>query len=832
MKHWTLMPGAEVVESDHGGSTERAQLGIPPCMKLWLQRHLPPPTVLVLPDVFFRHGVVQVCAEFFLYHYLFVRGKAYGKLPEDARLTIVGTQEQLRRARRILEVTLFGFTADEMRRWTDLEAYGGQGRRIPDETVHMFRQMRAWFNPKKPGFDQLKTFVEEAWRETAPTLGKTVAAGTLDGRPALVQRFVERYRDHKLDDLRLLAFEFASFQLDDFIEWRPYDQTGRVPLLASGVVLHRQGDNQFVVEDGEQRVSIDLNFGQSQAPWLITLPPSPAPVVADTFEVLCLGSDSGFEMEHPTTGFAICLNGQWAVVDAPVCASYLLSQYGIEARDVRVVVETHGHEDHMGSGIHFLLECLTSGHSYTYVAAEPVYRTCLVKAAAILGVTEEEAEVLLKHGVRDQSAPGAAPRVVRIRPGVPVRLLGATWHFVWMVHPVPTTGFRIELHQPGRTHALAYSSDTAPWRGDLGIQEMVRQGFLDAGYDVMSLLILGNEDLVFWEAGGTNGDPIHFNGREWDEQCHARGLHPPVVFMHAHPMPPELRRHSLARPGMVWSLAPHRTLRPADAVNLTRVLDTFPLLDPSYWLWQFISQGEVMTCLPDTLLVAEGGRADGWYLILQGTADISSKNDYLGTIGGGAFFGELALLDNTTRRASVRSSSPIVLLRIPPDIFREFVVANNLWSFFPKFWQDVALLRQTRLFFGFPHDVVAELARSLEHRHYQRGTVIIEQGTTGRELFVIEKGEVSVHARRDDGSVETVCPTMGAGEIVGEYGVLMPEAQRSATVKAETDVDMLVLAGEHLERLLTGQLPLQLRLVALVRDRGLPLPPIHPQMVR
>ncbi|HEY3997549.1 MAG TPA: cyclic nucleotide-binding domain-containing protein, partial [Candidatus Xenobia bacterium] len=376
------------------------------------------------------------------------------------------------------------------------------------------------------------------------------------------------------------------------------------------------------------------------------------------------------------------------------------------------------------------------------------------------------------------------------------------------------------------THSLVFSSDTGPWRGEYGLDAMKAEGFLDPAYDPLTLLVKGKEDIVFWEAGGTNGDPIHFDAREWARLCAERNLHPTTVFMHAHPMPPELRGHSLARPGMVWNLITQRPVRTAYTVKLASTLASFKLADASYWMWQFLCQGEIRSVLPDTTVVAEGERADGWYIVLQGRAVATSRGQHVGTLEDGAFFGELDLLGAEAVSHNVTTSSPTVLLRIPPDIFREFVVANNLWNFFPKFWKDVHLLSQTRVFFGFPHEVVSDLARSCQHRHYPAGATIIEQGATDQELFVVAEGTVSVHVRQEDGRLETVGSGMGVGEILGEYGALL-QSTRSATVRADSAVEMLVLDGEHLDRLLTGQLPLQLRLVSLFRDRGLPMPSIQ-----
>jgi CRP-like cAMP-binding protein/glyoxylase-like metal-dependent hydrolase (beta-lactamase superfamily II) len=806
IKKWTLMPGAEIIEAGELAQAQRAQFGVPPCVKLWFQKKLPPPTTFVLPDEFFRLGVVQVCLEFFTYHFLFVLGKAFGKLPPEARLVVIGTEDQLKRARRILEVTLFGFSPEEMRSWRSSPRFN-----LSDKTIDLLRKMRAWFAPKRPGFRELSAYLAGHGGQDAP----------------MVEAFLAQHGDAPPEDRKLLAYEHGMVTLDDVIEWRTYDAAGRAPLFGPEISVVRKGGNQFEIEGGEKPVSVNLNFKEDQAPYLLALPPASSPVIPDVFRVVCMGADSGFELEHPTTGFALSINGNWAVVDAPVCASYLLAQYGIDSSDVRVVLETHGHEDHMGSAIHFLLECLTAGRSYTYVAAEPVYRTCVAKVAAILGIPEEDADAMLTRGHRQEAARPEAPSggVLRVTPGVPLRLMGATWHFTWMVHPIPTVGFRIELEHSGHTYAIAYSADTAPAAGFMGVDAMMAEGFLDPAQRPFGLLVRGDEDLVFWEAGGSYGDPIHFDAREWESICAAHQVRPPVVFMHTHPLPANLRKYGLARPGMVWDITTRREILPlAHVVKLSECLRLFRLDDPGYWLRLLICQGELRVYPPGATVVAEGEPADAWFIILQGKAETVVGTQIACALGSGAFFGELALLGDGKRKATVRAQSPMVLLRVPPNVFRDFVVANDLWSFFPKFWADVDLLRQTRLFWGFPHELVALLAKRSERRRYPKGAVLIQQGTSGHELFVITEGAVCITKEHPDGSVELLPGPQGPGEVIGEYGVLVPGARRAATAVAETDIEVLVLTGEVLEKVLAGQIPLQLRLVSMLTERGMPVP--------
>ena len=67
------------------------------------------------------------------------------------------------------------------------------------------------------------------------------------------------------------------------------------------------------------------------------------------------------------------------------------------------------------------------------------------------------------------------------------------------------------------------------------------------------------------------------------------------------------------------------------------------------------------------------------------------------------------------------------------------------------------------------------------------GTVLLQQGTRGRECFVIVAGQAVVE--RDGAIVGHAV----AGSIVGELA-LMGESRRTATVTAATDVEILVMS--------------------------------------
>jgi CRP/FNR family transcriptional regulator, cyclic AMP receptor protein len=65
---------------------------------------------------------------------------------------------------------------------------------------------------------------------------------------------------------------------------------------------------------------------------------------------------------------------------------------------------------------------------------------------------------------------------------------------------------------------------------------------------------------------------------------------------------------------------------------------------------------------------------------------------------------------------------------------------------------------------------------------YDAGEVIFEEGSTGRELFVVLDGEVEI--AKVGGSGRTVIVTLGKGEFFGEMAVIDGSARSASAIAA------------------------------------------------
>lgn len=73
---------------------------------------------------------------------------------------------------------------------------------------------------------------------------------------------------------------------------------------------------------------------------------------------------------------------------------------------------------------------------------------------------------------------------------------------------------------------------------------------------------------------------------------------------------------------------------------------------------------------------------------------------------------------------------------------------------------------------------------------YADGEVIIREGETGREMYIIRRGRVEVS--RSLGGRTVVLATLDRGSFFGEMSLLEPEP-RNATVRAVGDTELLVI---------------------------------------
>jgi CRP-like cAMP-binding protein len=90
----------------------------------------------------------------------------------------------------------------------------------------------------------------------------------------------------------------------------------------------------------------------------------------------------------------------------------------------------------------------------------------------------------------------------------------------------------------------------------------------------------------------------------------------------------------------------------------------------------FVVQVELVD--EQALILREGDPGDAWFLVYDGMCTIERHGRELATLGRGAFFGELSVLDGAPRSASVRAQTPAILLRFPARALNQLLAVGSL----------------------------------------------------------------------------------------------------------------------------------------------------------
>ncbi|KAM9307311.1 cGMP-dependent protein kinase 1-like isoform 2-T2 [Pholidichthys leucotaenia] len=213
----------------------------------------------------------------------------------------------------------------------------------------------------------------------------------------------------------------------------------------------------------------------------------------------------------------------------------------------------------------------------------------------------------------------------------------------------------------------------------------------------------------------------------------------------------------------------------------------------------------IMDCMYPTSMtkgccvIQEGDDGSMVYVLEEGTVEVAKQSKKLCTIGPGKVFGELAILYNCTRTATVTALTDIKLWAIDRHCFQTIMMRTGLI----KHSQYTDFLRSVPAFHSLPEDILSKLADALEETHYSEGDYIIRQGATGDTFFIISEGQVKVSQQIPASVEEVTLKTLSKGDWFGELA-LEGEDVRTASVTAMGDVTCLVIDRESFKQLIGG----------------------------
>jgi cAMP-dependent protein kinase regulator len=186
-------------------------------------------------------------------------------------------------------------------------------------------------------------------------------------------------------------------------------------------------------------------------------------------------------------------------------------------------------------------------------------------------------------------------------------------------------------------------------------------------------------------------------------------------------------------------------------------------------------------------VINQGENGDVLYIIENGSLDcfkVFNKDDeekYLKTYNPGETFGELALLYNAPRAATIRATENCVLWSLDRETFNHIVkdAAMKKRAKYESFLSSVEILKSIDSY------EITQISDALKVENYKAGDQIIKIDEGGDKFFILENGKAYATKKfSDNDEEESIVKEYLTGDYFGELALIKNEL-RAANVYAK-----------------------------------------------
>ncbi|XP_030095445.1 cGMP-dependent protein kinase 2 isoform X2 [Serinus canaria] len=191
-------------------------------------------------------------------------------------------------------------------------------------------------------------------------------------------------------------------------------------------------------------------------------------------------------------------------------------------------------------------------------------------------------------------------------------------------------------------------------------------------------------------------------------------------------------------------------------------------------------------------VIRQGEPGNHIFVLKEGSLEVFQQNKLLSSIPVWTAFGELAILYNCTRTASVKAITNVKTWALDREVFQNImrVTAQTRQEQYRNFLRSVSLLK------NLPEDKLTKIMDCLEVEYYDKGDYVIREGEEGNTFFIIAKGKVIVTQSTTDHSQPQVIKNLYRGDYFGEKALISDDVRSANVIADEYNVECLVIDRE------------------------------------
>jgi cGMP-dependent protein kinase len=171
-------------------------------------------------------------------------------------------------------------------------------------------------------------------------------------------------------------------------------------------------------------------------------------------------------------------------------------------------------------------------------------------------------------------------------------------------------------------------------------------------------------------------------------------------------------------------------------------------------------------------IITEGESGSKLYVVESGNMEVLINGEVIREMGRGSLLGELALLYDAPRSATVRCKSDCVVWSLKRDIFKKIQAGAS----------SAAAIQRARWLIASPELAIlsaidqSRLVGCLVNKPLTAGEFIFSEGIASKDIFIIEQGIVKIYTSTDLSS-------LSISEIDKKLGIVRPKSKRTSVSK-------------------------------------------------
>ena len=511
--------------------------------------------------------------------------------------------------------------------------------------------------------------------------------------------------------------------------------------IRNGVFVRRFRLNVFEFQYQGEFVTVDLNLApleNYEVPYLLGF----HNINREYFAVIHSGEGDGWDINRPCMSSILMFQGKIYLIDAGPNISNNLMSLGISVNEIEGIFHTHAHDDHFVD----LTTLMRADHRIKYYTTPLVRASVTKKLAALMSIEEKDfSDFFEVHDLEFDVWNNIDS--LEVKP-------------IFSPHPVETNIFVFRALWEDGYKSYAHFADIV----SLDVLEgMITEDPLEIGISRAFVEQVKKDYLTTAHVKKIDigGGLIHGKAEDFREDPSEK-----IILSHtALALTDQQKEIGSGAPfGMVDVLIPtHQNYPWLYAFDFLQ--SYFPKV-PLHQLRTLLNN-PVITFNPESIILKTGAVNEEIYLILTGNVEmIQSQYDMHNILCAGAFIGEISGLMGTPLMETYRSANFVQALRLPSNLYLEFIRHNELYEDIMNLQEKRHLLQTTWLFgeaISFPEQ--NRIAQAMQCHFYPTGERLSNEKHS--ELCIVKSGRLQICIDGD------VLENLNVGDFFGEEDILL-----------------------------------------------------------